>query len=408
MQKGWEKKFFVFGIMILFIITIIAPNIRGNIGEQQLSCQVFQGDDFDEKILAYMKDGHIPSLVACIVKNNTTAWSHAYGKYRYYQNKTASLDIIYPIGCITKSFIATAIMQLNETGLIGLDDNVSEYLNFDLKNPNYSKVNITFRMLLAHQSSLADPYHRFVFYFFWLHYPMDKFRDYFVPGGSIYSEKVWNDYPPGQGVCYCGAGFGILGYIIEKISGQTLEDYFQDNIFGPLNMTNTSFYFKTFDKNRICGLYFWLANIYVPLPIREYGLPAPSGIKSTGEDMSHFLIMHASGGVYNNTRILKEESVEEMHRIQYPDFMDKNVSYGFGWCNFNISGEKYGGHRGGYVGAPALMRLRYSDDVGIIMLWNQNSYLLQSIGLSRPEEEAALKQIVEALFEKADELGNVV
>jgi CubicO group peptidase (beta-lactamase class C family) len=235
---------------------------------------------------------------------------------------------------------------------------------------------------------------------------MEKFREYFVPGGRIYSEKVWNAYPPGQGVCYGGAAFGILGYIIENISGQALEDYFQEHIFRPLNMTNTSFYFSTFEKNRICGLYSWIAHIYFPLPIIEYGLPALGGIKSTVEDMSHFLIMHASGGVYNGTRILKKESVEEMHRIQYPDFYDGKVQHGLGWYTTNVSGEKYGGHRGGYVGAPALMKLRYSDNVGIIVLWNQNSYLLESLNLSRPNEENALEHIEQALFEKADELGN--
>jgi hypothetical protein len=120
--------------------------------------------------------------------------------------------------------------------------------------------------------------------------------------------------------------------------------------------------------------------------------------------MSHFLIMHASGGVYNNTRILKEESVEEMHRVQYPDFMDVNVSHGLGWSNINISGEKYGGHRGGYVGAPALMRLRYSDNAGIMMLWNQNPYFLESINVYRPAEETTITQIVNALFEKANTL----
>jgi CubicO group peptidase (beta-lactamase class C family) len=363
-----------------------------------------QSDNFDQKILAYMEEGHMPSLVACIVKNNTTVWSHAYGKYRYYQNKTATEDIIYPIGCITKSFIATAIMQLNETGNLSLDDNVSKYLNFDLKNPRYPTVNITFRMLLAHQSSLANPYQRFVFYFFWLHYPMDRFRDYFVPGGKIYSEKVWNDYPPGHGVCYASTDFNILGYIIQRISGQTLEDYFQEHIFGPLSMTNTSFYFSTFNKNRICGLYSWIANVYIPLPIREYGLVASGGIKSTIVDMSHFLIMHASRGVYNGTRILKNESVEEMHKIQYPGYNDSQVQHGLGWYTVNISGVTYGGHRGGYVGAPALMRLRYSDHVGIMVMWNQNSYILESLNKSRTNEENALAQIAQALYEKADEL----
>jgi len=394
-----KKYLLTIGITIL----LVGPTIASVVGQRTENIGL-SDTDFDQKILHYMKLGHMPSLVACIIKNNTIVWSKAYGKYKYYQNKDASLDVIYPIGCITKSFTATAIMQLSEKGLINLDDNVSKYLNFDLKNPKYPDANITFRMLLAHQSSLAAPSERFGFYFFWLKYPMDKFSEYFVPGGKIYSPKIWNNYPPGQGVCYCTPAYNVLGYLIERITGQTLEDYYQKNIFRPLGMMNTSFYFSSFVKSRICGLYTYIGKRYRPLPIIEYGPFAGQGIKSTVLDLSHFLIMHASGGIYNGVRILSKESVEEMHKIQYPGYYDGKVLHGFGWCNTNMSGEEYGGHMGGYVGAPALMRLRYSDNVGIIYLWNQNPYLLNSLGIYRQEEITARQQITEALFEKADEL----
>ena len=223
-----KKKILIVNIGAVFITLLIissatATNIT-NINEEN------DDENFDEKIEELMKKAHMPSLVGCIVKNNTTVWSNAYGKYRFYRNKIASEDIIYAIGCITKSFTATAIMQLNESGLIGLDDNISEYLNFNLKNPDYLAVNITFRMILTHQSSLTETNDRFNIIFYWLKKPLEQMGEYFVKGGKYYHESIWNDYPPGQGAYYSSPGYYILGYIIERITGQTLEEYYKNNI----------------------------------------------------------------------------------------------------------------------------------------------------------------------------------
>jgi CubicO group peptidase (beta-lactamase class C family) len=401
-----RKKLLVVNIVVIILIisNATATNLS-KVNKEKVD------EDFNEKIEELMKKAHAPSLVACIVKNNTMVWSNAYGKYKYYRNKIASKDVIYAIGCITKSFTSTAIMQLNESGLIGLDDNVSEYLDFDLKNPKYPDINITFRMLLAHQSSLAKPGKRLNLIFYWLRKPIEKIGEYFTEGGRYYRKNVWNDYPPGQGACYSSPGYDLLGYIIENITGQTLEDYYQDNIFKPLEMMNTSFYFSSFNKNRICGLYSWIANIYIPWPIIDYSLPAPCGIKTTVLDLSHFLIMHTNGGVYNGTRVLNEKSVEEMHRIQYPDFYDDDVQYGFGWYylppfkgeisknNYNF---KYSGHGGVHLCSWAVMKLRFSDNVGIIILSNQGPSSPFNIVYS--DERDARREIQLALFKKADEL----
>ena len=402
-----------FTIFILIIGISVSSVISSNIIDKKLPFRTdHQEIDFDKKIEELMKDAHMPSLVACIVKNNTMAWSNAYGFYRYYQNKITSEEIIYPIASITKSFTATAIMQLNESGKIGLDDNISKYLNFDLKNPYYKNINITPRMLLAHQSSLADNSYRYNIIFFWLKYPMDNFEEYFIPGGKIYNNKIWKDYPPGNASEYCTTGFEILGYIIEKITNQSIEDYYQENIFKPLNMTNTSFYVSNFNKSRICGLYIWLGGFYIPIPIIDYGFPAGGGIKTTLLDLSHYLIMHTNSGVYDGVRILKEESVDEMHRIQYPGSYDGKALHGLGWYSFpsrnceNYSKElEYGGHMGSYVGAQSLMHLRYSDNMGIILLWNQNSdYINDFLNIKRPDERYARIEIEKALFNKADKL----
>jgi len=389
-----------FAILLLFIGTSILSNICGAL---EIT------DDFDSKIEELMKKGHMPSLVACIIKDNITAWSKGYGYYDYYNKKNTSLDIVYPIASITKSVTATAIMQIveNDSYDVNLDDNVSKYLPFDLKNPKYPEVNITFRMLLAHQSSLGDTTLRFTFLFliFKIPFNLKTMQNYFIKGGLFYDSKVWNDYRPGEGVCYTTQGIDLLGLLIEQITHQKYSDYCQEQIFKPLKMYNTSFYFSDYEKDELACMYDWIAGFYIKVPWIQPSYLAGGGLKTTISDFSHYLIMHTSGGMYDGVRILSQESVEEMHTAQYPGYYDDKVYlHGLGWYFTTIENETYGGHGGNYEGARAEMVMRYSDHVGVLFYWNQNSFVRMQLKITRPDEKQASKEIKNALFEKANEL----
>jgi CubicO group peptidase (beta-lactamase class C family) len=398
--------------MMLFFVALFHPVI-GEIVYSTPSLFTHQikslDDDFDSKIEEIMKKGHMPSLVACIIKDNITAWSKGYGYYDYYNKKKTTVDIVYPIASVTKSFTATAIMQIieNESYNINLDDNVSEYLPFDLKNPKYPEVNITYRMLLAHQSSLGDTTIRFIFLFTILKisFNLNTYEQYLVKEGLFYNSKVWNDYRPGEGVCYSTQGTDLLGLLIEQITGQSYTDYCQGHIFEPLKMYNTSFYFSDYEKEQLTHLYIWIAGFYLKRPYIQQNNYAGGALKTTISDFSRFLIMHTSGGTYDGVRILSKESVEEMHSVQYPGYYDDIIYlHGLGWYQHTSENETYGGHGGNFEGARAEMKMRYSDRVGVAYFWNQNSFLRMQLKRMRPEERAAAKEIKEALFEKADEL----
>ena len=113
--------------------------------------------NFDKKIQLLMKLAHMPSLSTCVIKNESVVWSKTYGYYDLKNKKLATQNTIYMVASISKMFTAIAIMQLWEQGLFDLDDDVNDYLPFELRNPHYPDVPITFRMLLAHQSSLGNP-----------------------------------------------------------------------------------------------------------------------------------------------------------------------------------------------------------------------------------------------------------
>jgi CubicO group peptidase (beta-lactamase class C family) len=111
--------------------------------------------DIDEEIQNLMKFGRVPSLSTCIIKDDVIVWSNAYGFADKSQQISATIDTNYMVASISKTFIATAILQLNEQGYFDLDDGVNDYLPFEVNNPNFPDDPITIRMLLAHQSSFS-------------------------------------------------------------------------------------------------------------------------------------------------------------------------------------------------------------------------------------------------------------
>jgi CubicO group peptidase (beta-lactamase class C family) len=379
-----------------------------------LGIPVNANDDssFDMKIKLLMWLSHIPSFTGGVIKNNSIVWEKSYGYSDIYRLKKATTDNIFRIASITKTFTATALLQLYDQGLFDLDDNVSEYLSFDLKNPKYPDVNITFRMLLSHHSSfccrsiesLFQPLepatdvslrNAFLGYLMnWIHlkdvisgyFPEEKYpwiKEVMVPGGSLYHEEYWGDYPPGEGYYYSNTAYILLGHIIEQLTSQSYEDYCRDHIFQPLSMYNTSFYVDDLNADLLSVPYMWLHRIFFPVPDYKYRCRTPSGGLNTNlEDLSHFLIAHMNNGVYNGVRILNESTIEVMHTVQYPHI--EPGEYGLGWEIGEVYDGIVEGHGGSTIGFNAGMYFyspaNSSEKFGLIYYWNEEMWGSSVIG----------------------------
>lgn len=163
-------------------------------------------------------------------------------------------------------------MQLYDKGCFNLDDDISKYLPFEIKNPWHPDKNITFRMILSHQASFNDFGIRFRYLPFMLSQAWLKNNSYsllkemLTPGGKIYNKWFFLRSEPGEKALYDEIGFVIAGYLVEQISGQTLENYCQENIFKPLGMNNTSFYPDKLNKKQIARPYVNVFHMFSPLP----------------------------------------------------------------------------------------------------------------------------------------------
>jgi CubicO group peptidase (beta-lactamase class C family) len=353
--------------------------------------------NFDKKILKYMQKAHISALSTSIVAKDKTVLANGYGIANREKNIDADENTIYLMASNSKSITATAVMMLFEKGLFNLDDDVNSYLPMALRNPRYLDKPITFRMLLSHTSSLAPQEGGLFFknYYkpellenFYLktipadlkveNYPFPFLKDYLLPDGVNYRPQVWTNFPPGEEMVYSNIAFSLLGHIIEKISGQSFNEYCRKNIFKPLEMNNSSFSFLDVDRSKLAIPYEFQNGEYISLIPYSFLDNSAGNFRTTVSDLSHFLIAHMNGGIWNDVRILKEESIREMHTIQC-DKTKHNFNYGFGWQITGKNTNKLIFNGGGFWGLYAKMRFYPHDRVGVIYLANTSPVMNRNI-----------------------------
>ena len=272
------------------------------------------------KVLSSAVERHdTPGVVGLIVDKQGVRFEGAAGKLDASAATPLPVDAIFNIASMTKPVTSVAVMMLLEQGKLSLDDPVSRYLpgfdhlqvitRFNDADGTYetrpAKRVMTLRHLLTQTSGIG--------------YAFDSPILARLSRGSRKNE--W-EFPllhePGEKWTY-GASPRVLGLIVEKITGENLEAYFQEHIFRPLGMVDTSYAVPANKQARLIHVYshvngsFEEGNPMGAAPSR----PAPpfrgdGGLYSTAPDYGRFMRMLLNEGRLGNVRILKAESVRLM------------------------------------------------------------------------------------------------
>ncbi len=329
--------------------------------------------DIEEEIQQLLTKYDLPSLSACIIKNNDIVWSKNYGYSNLGDGIETDDETIYHIASISKLFIVTAIMQLEEQGKIDLDDDISNYLPITLRHPSFSNTPITCRMLLTHTAGLSSPQGYDGENGMWNQFepdqgppPSEWVPQFLIPSGIYYDHNLWNSVEPGTYEFYSNIGFCVAAYIVEQISGENFRDYCKEHIFVPLNMNNTSYNYKDLDWNKIAIMY---NNQHVESHYFDNRVYASGGAKSTIRDLSRFATCYMNKGILDGHRILKENTVNKVLEIQNQES---------GRC---LSWEAYlgdwFGHTGGLIrGASTTLLINPNNRTGILIFTNSHSGLV--------------------------------
>jgi CubicO group peptidase (beta-lactamase class C family) len=356
-------------------------------------------NNMDRQIARWMEKQNVPGLAACIVKRDEVVWSSGYGMANLTKLIPFTDQSLFHIASITKVITATAIMQLKDRGLLKLDEDINKFLKFSVRNPRHPDKPITFRHLLTHTASINDS--DWIDSIYAVGDPTTSLEDvmieYFTPEGSLWTRENYGAKAPGVSKRYTNAGFALLGYLVEVISKQPLEEYLQHNIFRPLGMNETSFYISKLDRQKHACPYTYVREAtqkLVPgvgdgnlLPeglsptvgynehaLYSYPTLADGMIRTSVRQLANFMIAMMNGGRFAETQLLNEETVDEMLAQR---------EQGLGW----IKTGDYWGHDGGDPGCSTEMMFNPDNKVGFIVFANADVELKRVNALLRDNIE---------------------
>jgi CubicO group peptidase (beta-lactamase class C family) len=356
--------------------------------------EVGSKSSIDSVISAYMQSNWDPGLAACIVKNDRIAWEGYYGLANIASQDPVKPGTIFMLASVSKTVVATALMQLWQGGRFKLDDSINAYLPFPVHNPNFPNSAITFRQLLCHVSSIHDDFGQIPYGF--LGDPtiaLGTFlREYLTPGGAFYATSHYNSNGPPQSEWdYSNVGAALCGYLVEVISGIPFDQYCRDNIFVPLGMTGTSWFLRDLDMGLIARPYSHTAGgSYYDYGLYSSAIFPSAQLRTTLRSLARFLLANVNLGSLNTVRILDSATVRLIRTAPYPSL---DSTQGLLWYKRFVGQRPLWGHRGQTLGVETRMYLDEQRGTGVIVLSNYS----EEISFGGP--------MLEALFAMADTLS---
>jgi CubicO group peptidase (beta-lactamase class C family) len=298
-----------------------------------------------DRLLAERQADRLPSVAAAVVRDGDIVWANAVGAANYQDGVDATPDHQYRIGSITKTFTATAIMQLRDAGELDLDDRI------ELHVPNLENGSPTIRRMLAHLSGLQR-----------------EAGEMWVTGEVPTEAALTADFvlEPAQAFHYSNLAFGLLGRVVSAKTGADYTDYVNERIIAPLGLRRTTWE----PKGKVASGY--LVSEYARTvwdeEASDLGLTASAGaLWSTVEDLARWATFLAKG----DERVLAPATVESMWFPQvmyYPDVW--TLGWGLGLQLINQEGRIWGGHGGAMAGYLAGVYVDRKTGTGAAALTN--------------------------------------
>ena len=280
------------------------------------------------------------------------------------------------IASISKTFTGVSIMKAVEQGKVSLDEDINSYLPFKVINPNFPNEKITLRHLATHTSGLADryPFYTDSTYFYGKDSPEplgDFLKNYFVAGGTHYSQENFLNHKPGTYRDYSNIGAGLAGYIVELATGKKLNIYSKKNIFKPLKMSNTGWFFSEINLPNHSKLYDKQSDSIKQIELYGATTYPDGGVRTSVSELARFFISLLNDGKYKKTKILKKESVDEMLHFQYnasnkPENVKlEELNQGIFWAT-KLNATRIG-HNGSDPGVRTFMLSDLTKEIGVII-----------------------------------------
>lgn len=293
----------------------------------------------DHQLAAIASDVRLPlaSLSVLAIRGGQAVYQQQFG-YRYLSAQAehslpVTPDTLFRIASVSKMMTTLALMRLLEQHKLQLDQDVGIYLGFSLRNPYFPKQPLTLRSLLSHTSSLRDAAG-----YFWG--TERSLRDVFTAGG----DAMWaSNCAPGQYFSYANLNWGVIGTVMEKVTGERFDRLMQRLLLAPMGLRGgyNLAEFSPSELNDVATLYRkrpadsetwnphgpWLAQVddvrrqapAEPAGIDNYVIGSNAtifsptgGLRISAADLGKVMQMLLDGGRYRGRQLLQPASIELM------------------------------------------------------------------------------------------------
>ncbi len=328
-------------------------------------------DGFDEFARQELRDWKCDGFAIAIVQDGKVILSKGYGLRDVKKNLPVTEKTLFAIGSSTKSFTVTALGTLVDQGKLDWDKPVRDYLpDFRLWD-QFATERMTPRDLVTHRSGL--PRHDLMWYSspFSRQEIFDRLR-YLEPNKDFRTTFQYQNLM-----------FMTAGYLGGHVAGTTWEQLVRQSIFEPLGMSSSNFSITEMQKSTDFSRPYQVVNdIPVDMEFRNIDAIGPAGsINSNVEDMTKYVKMHlAKGkGVVSATNEVQMMIPQMAIAAPSPDKELGDLAYGMGFFVTSYRGHKFVHHGGNIDGFSALVAFLPQDNIGLVILTNQNGSALPAV-----------------------------
>lgn len=378
------RKFQIFLALILVLTSIgytkeIAHTVPENVGISSEKLALVK-----PAVQTLVDKEKLAGAAVIVTRKGKIAMLETFGTIDKLATKPVQKDTIFRIYSMSKPITSVAIMILHEEGKLDIDDHVSKYIPsfkdqkvyVDKDKTENAKRPTSIRDLLRHTSGLT--------YGIFGNTPVDrqyraaKILNRNTPLAETMEKlgKIPLQYQPGTKWHY-SVSTDVLGYIVEKASGQPFDVFLKERIFDPLDMKDTGFFVPAdkLDRFSACfgpkiggGLRVTDDPANSRFKTKPAFLSGGGGLVSTGRDYLRFCQMLLNNGKLDNTKILKPKTVKMMRKNQLPAPVKRNQGFGLGFSIVLKDGKSPKGHYGWGGAASTHFWISPKDDLIVIAL----------------------------------------
>jgi CubicO group peptidase (beta-lactamase class C family) len=304
--------------------------------------------------------GNIAGAIVVVVKDGQVLLEKGYGYADVERKEPVDPQAtLFRPGSVSKLFTWTAVMQQVERGKLDLDADVNRYLDFEIP-PGPAGEPLTLRSIMTHTPGFEEAVKELI---------SENPKSLMTLGDTL---KRWipeRIFEAGTMPAYSNYATALAGYIVERQSGMSFDDYLDKNIFGPLGMRHSSFR-QPLPRTLEAGMAKGYENATGKAQGYELINLAPAGsLAATGPDMARFMIAHLQKGVLGEARILAEETAKQMHSTPLTIIPNVNRMV-LGFYETDTNGHRIISHGGDTQYFHSDLHLYVDDGVGYFISFN--------------------------------------